>query len=105
MRRAILGTPLTAARADQLRVGSAASRLFRGCPRWSARRRPANRTCEFPRIRLSTGMPVVIVKQELQLLEVAVGIARSDPPGLPGSFDARGPVAVARGTDCRRVVE
>src|SRR5271154_479459 len=91
--------------ADLAGVGSAASRLFRGCPRWFARRRPPNRTCEFPRIRLSAGVPVVIFEEELQLLEVGGRIAPRDPTALPGSFDARGPVAVAGSADRRRVVE
>ena len=90
MRRAILG-PLTVLRPDQLAVGSAASRLFRGCPQWFARRRPPNRTCEFPRIRLSTGMPVVVFEQDLQLLEVGGRIARGDPSALPSSLGCARP--------------
>jgi hypothetical protein len=96
---------MQALQADDLVVGLAASRLSRDCLRWFARRRPPNRTCEFPRIRLSTGMPVAVFEQELQLLEEGGRIARGDPAAVPGSLDARRSVAVAGGADRRRVVE
>jgi hypothetical protein len=60
VRHPLLGRDLAELSAHLGGVGSAASRRCPACAGWFARRRPPNRTCEFPRIRLSTGMPVVI---------------------------------------------
>jgi hypothetical protein len=45
--------PLPARDSVRRRAGSAARRRCRPCGRWSPRRRPPNRTCDFHRIRLS----------------------------------------------------
>ena len=52
------------------RAGSAARRRCRPCGRWSPRRRPPNRTCDFHRIRLSmstsSGCPLVQLALEVK---------------------------------------